>query len=341
MPVNSANTLVGQRYSGKQQAVTVAAGTWVVVGVFVDGWAHLNRSGLETFFTPWHAILYSGAAALFGWLVLRTRTAGSQDRLWVIAAAAIFAAGGAGDLLWHELFGVETGVDALVSPTHLLLMLGGLIGLTAPLRESHHQRLEGFRAALPVLASLALAAALTAFFLLYASPYTSTAPTLALTTIPEGAPGHEQAELPAVAALAGYLVTTAVVVIPLLILRIRALLPFGAITLLVTVVATLSSAVTQFEQPFAPAAALIAGLTADVVVRAGRRFPDPAQFALVGAVVPLLLWGAQLGSLALTAGVRWPPELVIGVLILSAIFGSLLGLLTTMSPQTTDRPSPA
>ena len=46
--------------------MTVGLGTWLVLGVFVDGWAHFNRPGLETFFTPWYAVLYSGAALLFG-----------------------------------------------------------------------------------------------------------------------------------------------------------------------------------------------------------------------------------------------------------------------------------
>jgi hypothetical protein len=112
-------------------------------------------------------------------------------------------------------------------------MLGGLIGPTAPLRESRHQRPDGFPAAFPVVAALTLAAALSAFFLLYASAFSTSAPALALTKIPEGAPGHAEAELPAVAALAGYLVTTAVI-IPLLVLRIRALLPFGSVALLAT-----------------------------------------------------------------------------------------------------------
>src|SRR4029450_10363992 len=38
-------------------------GTWVVGGLFMDGWAHVNQPGLETFFSPWHAIFY---AALLG-----------------------------------------------------------------------------------------------------------------------------------------------------------------------------------------------------------------------------------------------------------------------------------
>jgi len=33
----------------------------------------------------------------------------------------IFAAGGIGDMIWHVLFGIEADVEALLSPTHLLL----------------------------------------------------------------------------------------------------------------------------------------------------------------------------------------------------------------------------
>lgn len=327
MAVASAGTRLEAHYSTRRQAITVVAGAWLVVGVFVDGWAHFNRPGFETFFTPWHAVLYSGAAALFTWLVLPTATATQPDRVWAAAAAAIFTVGGLGDLLWHLAFGVETGLSALVSPTHLLLLLGGLIGVTAPLRESRDRRLDGFRAALPVLGAVTLAAALGTFFLLYVSPFAADAPTVAVTAIPEGAPGHEEGEATAVTGLASYLVSTVIVVVPLLVLRLRGLLPFGAITVVVTTIALLSSGVTQFAQPAAPVAALTAGLAADLLVRTGRRLPEPAQLLLLGAVVPLLLWGAQLGALALTAVVRWPAELVVGVLVLSTMFGAALALL--------------
>ena len=317
-----------QRFANSQ-AVTIWIGTWVVLGVFVDGWAHFNRPGLETFFTPWHALLYTGAAALFGWLLLPTREVTRRERVWALAAAAIFAAGGLGDLLWHEAFGVETGVDALVSPTHLLLLLGGLLGVTAPLRESRSQQPDGLRGALPILGSVTLAAALSAFFLLYLSPFTTDAPTLALTSIPENAPGHAAAEAPAVAGLAAYLVTTAVIVVPVLWLRTHRSLPFGGITLLVAAVATLSAAVTQFEQPAMPVAAVLAGAAADAFVHAARRLPTMVQLPVIGAVIPLFVWFAQLAALALTVGVRWPAELVIGAPILAAMFGAVLGLLAS------------
>src|SRR5882724_9264730 len=37
---------------------------WWMGGLFVDGYAHSNFPQLETFFTPWHAIFYSGFLAV-------------------------------------------------------------------------------------------------------------------------------------------------------------------------------------------------------------------------------------------------------------------------------------
>jgi hypothetical protein len=33
---------------------------WLLVGGYLDAWAHNNIPRLETFFTPWHGVLYSG-----------------------------------------------------------------------------------------------------------------------------------------------------------------------------------------------------------------------------------------------------------------------------------------
>jgi hypothetical protein len=38
-------------------AVT-ALSVWVVAGLYLDGWAHNHGKVDETFFTPWHAVLY-------------------------------------------------------------------------------------------------------------------------------------------------------------------------------------------------------------------------------------------------------------------------------------------
>ncbi len=41
-------------------------GTWMICGLFLDGWAH-GAQKPETFFSPWHAVLYSGFVAAVAW----------------------------------------------------------------------------------------------------------------------------------------------------------------------------------------------------------------------------------------------------------------------------------
>ncbi|KRE45130.1 hypothetical protein ASG92_12450 [Arthrobacter sp. Soil736] len=55
------------RTDGRRDLVTELLGLWLVLAVFLDGWAHLNLPSLETFFTPWHAALYSGMLATAAW----------------------------------------------------------------------------------------------------------------------------------------------------------------------------------------------------------------------------------------------------------------------------------
>ena len=57
--------------------VVLAASAWLVGGALLDGWAHIHIALLDTFFTPWHGVLYSGFAACAavlgaGWVRGRT-----------------------------------------------------------------------------------------------------------------------------------------------------------------------------------------------------------------------------------------------------------------------------
>jgi hypothetical protein len=59
-------------------AVT-AFGAWLTGGLYLDGWAHIHNPALETFFTPWHGVLYSGylmMAILLGGTALINRSRG-------------------------------------------------------------------------------------------------------------------------------------------------------------------------------------------------------------------------------------------------------------------------
>ncbi len=50
--------------------VMVALCSWLMGGLYLDGWAHNHVPELETFFTPWHAVLYSGFFAVAGFLAI-------------------------------------------------------------------------------------------------------------------------------------------------------------------------------------------------------------------------------------------------------------------------------
>lgn len=108
---------------GRRDLVTELLGLWLVLAVFLDGWAHLNLPNHETFFTPWHAALYSGNLATAAWtavVIWRNRTSGQPlvqsippGYRGTVVGLILFAIAGGLDLLWHELLGGEVSLDAL------------------------------------------------------------------------------------------------------------------------------------------------------------------------------------------------------------------------------------
>src|SRR5579872_1884784 len=95
---------------------------WISCGFFLDAWAH-GHVPVETFFTPYHGVFYSGMLALFAVLAAFRKRIPSSYRL-ALLGIPVFLLSGIGDLIWHRLLGVEEGVDALLSPTHQGLGLG-------------------------------------------------------------------------------------------------------------------------------------------------------------------------------------------------------------------------
>ncbi len=128
--------------------------SWFASGIFLDAWAHtFFGSELETFFTPWHFVLYTGFLSIAVLLVSvmlfnikNLRHSESTKTLFGTFSNAIpegygfayvgvilFLFVGMGDFLWHEAFGFEANVEAQYSPTHLLLGLGMLLIWSSPL----------------------------------------------------------------------------------------------------------------------------------------------------------------------------------------------------------------
>src|SRR5260370_41898454 len=91
-----------------------------------------------------------------------------------LLGAGVFAVSGLADLAWHLLFGLERSVEALLSPTHIGLALGGGLVATGPLRAAWRRRdgPEGgsWRPLGPAIFSLIMILSLLKFFTENASP---------------------------------------------------------------------------------------------------------------------------------------------------------------------------
>ena len=313
--------------------VVVVLAAWMVAGVFVDGWAHVNlASTRETFWTPWHGILYSGFTAEAAWIaapVVRARglAAGALPGGYALALAglAVFAAGGVGDAVWHTLLGIEVGIDALLSPTHLLLLAGGLLVLTAPLRAARERVAEDeptLRRLLPAVASLTLTAALVGFFFAYAWGGYDVSPTLPFdeAALDELAAGHEAAERAIAFGILSRIVTTAVLLAPLLHLGRRWRIPPGSASIVVGTVSVLPLALFS-EVPVALVAApLVAAVLADLLLWAWPVSPAaPRRLLVLAGATAFVLWTVHFGVLGATLGLSWPPELWAGAVVMATL----------------------
>lgn len=324
----------------RDQTLAALFGLWMIVGLFLDGWAHDNQKP-ESFFTPWHGVLYSGftVAALFALhRAARGRVTGEgwRDTLprghgLTLVALAVFGAAAAGDLVWHELLGIEVGIEALLSPTHLLLLASGVVALSAPVRAAWLEPAERptVREFVPVALSTALLTALVAFFVLYLSPFSNDAAGTAFERF-EGQihdhPSKDVGELRQQLGIASILLNSVVLAVPIAVLLRRWRTPMGTFTLVFGLLVLLFEGVAEFAQPPVAVAGIGAGIVGDVLAR--RHAPI---WLVCGAAVSVL-WLAYFALYALDEGsVAWSAELWTGATFLGALLATGIGMVADLA----------
>ncbi len=153
-------------------------------GLYIDGWAHNHGKVDNTFFTPWHAILYStfGLIGIFLTLnAVRNLTRGYKLRralpegyVLSLLGVLVFAFAGVFDFFWHSVFGFEANTAALLSPAHLFLALGFMLVMSGPLRSRWLSIPAGsrptWREAGPLIGSAICVLAVLSFFTQFAHP---------------------------------------------------------------------------------------------------------------------------------------------------------------------------
>lgn len=307
---------------------------WFESGTFLDAWAHNNIPRLETFFTPWHAVLYSGliaaATMIFAPIFINHRRGATWREaiprgyeLTVLGIGMMFFVG-VGDMLWHVLFGVEQNIDALFSPTHLAAMVCIGLAFAGPLRAIYQRSKapSGFGEGL--LLTLAVASLLV--FIVNISQSASLYVDFWPTTTPVG---QNTGQLLAV--LSFIFQAMLFTGLTLYVLR-RWPLPIGYATIVLTLIAIPLS--TMRAHYLMIPISLIAGILVD----AGYFFLKPSpqrhtQFRLYAVVAAATLYAVYMITLVLTMTVVWTVHMAIGSVIVVGIMGWLLSYLVLPGQQ--------
>lgn len=338
-----------RRLPWREEMITCLLGTWLLAGLHLDGWAHRNTDLHDSITTPWHAVLYSGWAALATWilwLVLREQKQGKKGLAAIprgygmgVLGLISFAVGGAFDQVWHLFLGVEQDIEAFMSPTHWLLAVGMFLMVSCSFRAawtSFDTDRPTMRAFAPTLWSITLTTAMVDFAYNYLSPFVIDNPTikdrdlfaLFRPEVPDAAK-FGFAERLRMQGVGDEIVWTVLLMgMALLVLR-RWRTPLGSFTVLFGVTAFAVNAIWDFDHGWTTVAGVLGGLFADVLVwRLDPRPSRPAQYRIFSAAVPAFLWAAYFVTVSIAYGMGWSAPMWAGAVTFAAPAGLLLSALT-------------
>ncbi len=304
---------------------------WFVGGLFIDGWAHNHGLVDKTFFTPWHALLYSGYvanAALLTFTFVRNHLRGQR---WseaipdgyqlALLGVPIFAIAGVGDLIWHTLFGFEVGIEPLLSPTHLLLAFSAILIMSGPLRAAMRRDIpvesQNWATLLPAILSMTAVLSVFTFFTSFVNPFVQTWTLQA--TFDDG----KELGIASVLFLAGIQMGLVLVALR------RWRLPIGTLTFVFTINVALMG-VFNDNYPLIPVATL-AGLIADFLIWwLQPSTTRPEALRLFAFSVPVIFYLCYFVPIILTIGITWKIHLWLGSCVMAGLIG--LGLSYLMVP---------
>ncbi|MGY3567449.1 hypothetical protein [Sinomonas sp. RB5] len=317
-----------------EDTVSLVAGLWLLTGTYVDGWAHNNLAHLETFFTPWHAVLYSGFAANAVWigsLVWRRHRRGTRwaDALPVgyggaALGVALFLVSGVADLVWHSVFGIEQDIKALFSPSHLGLATGGFLILGAPFAAA--AAAPPGRTTPARLTTALVSAGLCGMVAIFILQEFAVFARHGLIQTYGPSLGGIRAVMPAtsastIVALGSFLVSTAALFVPILLAASRWPVPAAVPALLAFVPSVALQAMVGFRDAWLVLAAAAGAALVGLAWLALRPRPDRAvRLRAAAAIAPPLFWGPYFAGVAWTDGrLSFSPEIWTGILVWTAL----------------------
>lgn len=351
----------------RDDLITMALAMWPITAMFFDARGHNNETGQESFFSLAHLFLYVGLTVLSLWIVRLLHrhqvAAGSDIRRLVVDVSAIpvgygvaivgllvLSIGGPSDLLWHTAYGFEVSLEAIYSPPHLALFLGGMLVASTGIRSmwAKDDIAPTLKQFAPVIISSILFIGIASFITMYLSVFmTNVSPTSDFMAeieklrdvrfdqtvdLNEGLTGYGDSLWPyyyysASHGIASMIVTTLTLLGPALLLLRRWRVPFGSVTIAFVVLGLLLNIMSEYRDvAMVMIPLLITGLTVDLLQRRLARSRNDGRVSLggiriVGTGAATALWISYYAVLALDKGMGWGPSLWVGALIVGIMTG--------------------
>lgn len=327
---------------------TVAFSAAWGLGAIVDVRYHAHSGfEIESFITLTHALLYGGVTGVvllsLAYLFESWRL-GERRQRWlppgfalVLGGALAFLAVGGLDAMWHYAFGFEADLEALLSPTHLALLVARIVSNVGLLRAALHYRSPLPRTRIVRVADVP--AALTIGFVLgsmhFAAYYTQplVVDYAALQPVATGihfVEGIDREQFTArIAGTAGVMLHSMLMALFLVGTLRRLRLPVGALTIILLYLGLTLVAIADMWR-YLPAlllAAVVGELIWGSVQPDDREHGARRRLWLLGAAVPFTLTAAYFTTMAVGGGILWTVHLWAGIPFVAALFGLATAML--------------
>lgn len=336
-------------------AIFAALLLWLHAGVTYDFRQHAEGLDFaeEGFLTVPHVVFYAAFVAIsvtLAVVILANRAGGDS---WIgavptgyrfaLLGAFLFGLGGPVDFLWHTTFGFEEGVEALTSPTHLLLVTGAALFVTAPLRAAWGRGLDAsLLRQLPALVASGLLLNTAAMFSGYGNPLlvphaadAEVSGTIMGRGSETAAAGADGLSVTVAHGAAGMLVFAALVVGLAVTLARRFRLAPGAFTVVYGIVGV-SLTFTGGTEELVPAM-LAFGAVADVLYRLLDPSPDRSlRFRAFAAAIPTSMVTLYFATVHLVWGIAWSTHVYGGLVVAAGLVGLLVSYVAMPSVRHPD-----
>jgi hypothetical protein len=302
-----------------EDGVMIALAGFTLFALFMDGWRHNNLTGIDSFWSAAHILMYTGLTATGVWIavVLLRYQKGLDELDWsavprgyglAVIALPLAAIAGPADFIWHSAYGFENQIDSAYSPPHQGLFVAGALLAAVPAAAAWQRQsiTVSLREYLPTVFAVSSVTAVMLFVTHQLVPFYAGVSTTSdfqndIARFNDAfAPGSKAHHAEGLASalthygdnafpyyfysthhtVGGILLFTTVLIGAVLVMRRRWRLPFGALTVMFTWPALLWPLLSKYEEWKLAPALILAGVVGDLLF---ARF-DPVGPTKVGRI---------------------------------------------------------